>query len=224
MLAAVVEVQLDEDSDKAFTWPAYVAGARLRFRCDAVLVVIALDQRVANWARQPIAFGRGAGHLQALVLGPNEVPAVMDVAVAKANPELAVVSAIAHGRDADIQRAVAIAAAATGAALSVEGERGLLYYDLIKAALSSAARKAFDMLPSGYQFQDEGLRNAMAKGKTEGKAEGKAESVLAVLQARGLTVTQQQRERILACNDATDLDRWLRTAVTASSAESLFAH
>ncbi|MBI5482222.1 MAG: hypothetical protein HY906_25425, partial [Deltaproteobacteria bacterium] len=49
------------------------------------------------------------------------------------------------------------------------------------------------MLRTGYQYQDEGLRKADARGRAEGKAEGKAESVVAVLQARGVPVTAEQR-------------------------------
>lgn len=76
------------------------------------------------------------------------------------------------------------------------------------------------MLPAGYEFQDEGLRKAMAEGKAEGKAEG----VLAVLQARGLSVSAQQRERILASTDLDELDRWLRLAATATAVDTLFTH
>jgi hypothetical protein len=109
------------------------------------------------------------------------------------------------------------ATAAAAAAHSVERERGLLYYDLIRLGLSPAARKAFDMLPAGYQLQDEGLRKAMAEGEAKGEAKGKAEGVLAVLQARGLWVTTQLRERILACSEMAELDEWLRIAATAAS-------
>ena len=76
------------------------------------------------------------------------------------------------------------------------------------------------MLPEGYQYQDEGLRRAQAKGKAAGKAEG----VLAVLDARGLPVSAEQRARILGCTDTAELDRWLRSAVTAGNVDDLFTH
>ena len=100
----------------------------------------------------------------------------------------------------------------------LKGERSAPYYDLIKASLSDAARKAFDMFPANYEYQDEGLRRA----KAEGKAEASAKAILAVLQARGLPVSAEQRERILAATDLDQLDRWLRSAATASSAGALF--
>src|SRR5579872_5763673 len=43
-------------------------------------------------------------------------------------------------------------------------------------------------------------------------AKGRAESLLDVLEARGLRVSDEARARILACTDATQLDTWLRMA------------
>ena len=80
------------------------------------------------------------------------------------------------------------------------------------------------MLPEGYQFLDEGLRRAHADGTAAGKAEGKAEGVLAVLEARGLDVSAEQRARILSCTDVPTLDRWLRAAVACTGVDALFPH
>jgi hypothetical protein len=100
------------------------------------------------------------------------------------------------------------------------------YYDLILATLSEAARRALDMAIANYQFQDEGLRKAWAKGKTEGEAkgaaEGKADSVLAVLDARGVAVTDAQRARIVASSDLSELDRWVRAAATVATCDDIF--
>ncbi len=219
VLAAVLEVQLAEDGDKPFTWPAYLVGARLRFRCDAVLVVVTVSRSVAEWARQPIRLGPAAGHVQALVVGPDDVPAIVDPAYASENPELAVLSAIAHGKDPDVDRAATTATVAAAAVLGVlKGERSALYYDLIKASLSDAARKAFEMFPANYEYQDEGLRRA----KAEGKAEGKAEAIVALLKVRGLSINEEQRRRILAATDLEQLDRWLLLAATATSGDAVF--
>ena len=62
------------------------------------------------------------------------------------------------------------------------------------------------------------------QGKVQGKAEGRAEAVLAVLEARGLTVTAEQRAQIVGCQDIVQLDRWLRLAATTDSAADLFSH
>lgn len=61
------------------------------------------------------------------------------------------------------------------------------------------------------------------KVKAEGVAEGQAKAVLTVLDARGLTVTAAERERVLACTDGTRLDAWARAAVTTPSVAALLA-
>lgn len=80
------------------------------------------------------------------------------------------------------------------------------------------------MASAAEQLIQRGKILGRAEGRAEGEAKGKAEGVLAVLEARRLTVTEEQRERILACNDAATLDRWLRLAATASDTGALFPH
>jgi predicted transposase YdaD len=62
-----------------------------------------------------------------------------------------------------------------------------------------------------------------ALGRSEGEATGKAEALCAVLGARGFGVSEEIRQRIVACRDPAMLDRWLVRAVTATSAEAVFA-
>jgi flagellar biosynthesis/type III secretory pathway protein FliH len=99
-------------------------------------------------------------------------------------------------------------------------------FALIESSLRDAARKSFEMLPQGQQFFSETQRRSFAqgeaKGEAKGMAEGEARSIVRVLERRGLSVSPEQRERILACADIATLDRWLNAAVTAASAEELF--
>jgi hypothetical protein len=69
-----------------------------------LLVVVTLSKRVAEWARRPIVLGPGLGAVTPLVLGPRELPEILDRDLATENPELAVLSAIAHGKDRDVSR------------------------------------------------------------------------------------------------------------------------
>jgi hypothetical protein len=46
--------------------------------------------------------------------------------------------------------------------------------------------------------------------------------VLEFLEARGLSVTAAQRERILGTKDLETLARWIRRAATVASADALF--
>jgi hypothetical protein len=54
------------------------------------------------------------------------------------------------------------------------------------------------------------------------KAEGKAEAVLDVLASRRLVVSEAQRARVLGTSDIATLDRWLKKAGVADSAEDVF--
>jgi predicted transposase/invertase (TIGR01784 family) len=62
-----------------------------------------------------------------------------------------------------------------------------------------------------------------AEGFAEGQAAGQARAILALLAARGLSVTDQTRARIEACQDAVTLDRWIVRAATAISGEEVIA-
>jgi len=169
----VIEVQLRPDADKRFSWPAYVTNARARHQCDATLVVVTPYKYVAAWARKPISLGPGSGHVQPLVFGPNEVPAIVDGAQARQNPELAVLSAITHGRDRNFAQAANIATQAIAAAMSMPDGNGQVYYDWILAALSHSARKALRMIPQNYEYKDAGLRRAKNEGEAKGKPRAK---------------------------------------------------
>ncbi len=67
----------------------------------------------------------------------------------------------------------------------------------------------------------EGEARGKLEGEARGKLEGKAESLLAVLSARGLVVTPEQRMSILSCRDLTELDALLKRAISVSSTEEL---
>lgn len=110
------------------------------------------------------------------VLGPSGVPVVTDARVAQQNPELAVLSAMAHGRDANVTRAIDIAAAAQRAASGLDLDRSRIYLDLIMNSLGEAARRALtDMDPRKYVFQSDFARRYIALGRAEGIEEGRSE-------------------------------------------------
>jgi hypothetical protein len=69
----------------------------------------------------------------------------------------------------------------------------------------------------------EGEIKGFVKGETVGVVKGKVEAILAVLAARSLPAGHEIRARVEACTDVATLDRWLVRAVTAASAEEIFA-
>ncbi len=90
------------------------------------------------------------------------------------------------------------------------------------------------MLPEGYEYQSptfrqakqeglaEGRNEGLAEGRNEGLAKGRAEAVVMALEARGLDVTPEQRERILSCTDPDVARRWIGLAFTANAVDELF--
>jgi predicted transposase YdaD len=72
-------------------------------------------------------------------------------------------------------------------------------------------------------LREEGRREGRAEGEAKGRAEGKAQAILAVLEARGLAITDAQRAAVVGCTDVEQLERWVRQAATVKTAEALFA-
>ncbi|HEY3355925.1 MAG TPA: Uma2 family endonuclease [Polyangia bacterium] len=55
------------------------------------------------------------------------------------------------------------------------------------------------------------------------RAEGEARALLGLLAARGLAVTEAQRQRITGCTDPATLERWVARAVTAATVDEALA-
>lgn len=216
VLGIVIEVQLTPKQRKRFTWPLYLAALRAKLECDTCLFVIAPSVEVARWAAEPIRMGFNSSVVP-FVVGPSGIPVITDPERARHAPELGVLSVMAHGQG-DVETAVKVALAATAGARAVPDDRLVLYSDLILAALSEAARKAFDMLPQGYEYQSQIVRQSIEQGITQGRAM----TVLEVLDARGLVVTAADRERILGCTDLELLARWSRRVATVTVTAALF--
>jgi hypothetical protein len=223
--AVVVEVQLRQKRRKRFTWPLYVASVRAELECETTLLVLAPDRSVAAWASEPIELGHPGLVLRPVVIGPEGVPVVTEGAVARASPELAVLSALAHGAGArghEVARAL----------LDGLGERAWVYISIVLPALSEAVRARLeeDMkvenLPEPAEFmkqwRSKGREEGREEGRAEGRAEARAQDLLAILAERGLEVPDAVRERVLACGDADVLARWLVRAVRIDRAEDLF--
>src|SRR5678815_2083255 len=134
VFGAIVEAQLRPKKDKRFTWPLYAVGARAREKCPFVVLVVAPNAATARWAARPIELG-GGNQYTPLVVGPDGVPKLTDPGRARREPQLAVLSVMAHGRG-EVKTAAAIGAAAAKAILRLAEEQRVLYSLLIEANLS----------------------------------------------------------------------------------------
>jgi hypothetical protein len=169
--AIVVEVQLSEDLGKHMSWPAYIVNLRARVNCPTALLVVAPEPAVARWCARPIETGHPNFALQPLVLGPQAIPVIQDEQRAREVPELVVLSAIAHGREAV---GVSLAPVVLAAVAGLEDERSRLYFDLAWGSMNAAARSALEavMLKGTYEYQSDFARKYVAQGMEEGRKLG----------------------------------------------------
>ena len=233
IFAIVVEVQLLPDEDKRTTWPVYLSCLRERMDCPTALLVVTPHEATAAWAAQPIELGHPGFILRPLVMGPDMVPVVRDEVAARQDPELTVLSAMAHGFE---PVGLDIARAALGALGQLDDERARLYVDLVWSRLNDAAKAALEALMQGnYEYQSDfarkyhgqGLQEGREEGGEEGKQEGRQEearqALLDVLGARGWSPSPELLGRIGACADLAQLKAWLRLAVSAPALEEVFS-
>jgi hypothetical protein len=236
----IAEVQLRRDKRKRFTWPYYVAALRARLQAPVHLLVVAPHGSVAGWAAKPISMGHPGWTFAPVVLGPSSIPMIVDPVEAAAEPELAVLSAIAHGDRTDPQLGAQVAQAALQGALRLDDHRTDDYIRIVLRAVSEAVRnKLEDSMKPGQLAQPtplekrleargrilgqaEGRAIGEAEGRAIGEAEGRAKSLLAFLAARGIAVPEPLRAHILGCTDIAQLEGWIARAAHVTSAEALF--
>ena len=222
VFGVIVEVQLGRDDRKHYSWPLYVAALRARWECPVSLLVVTPENTVVRWARRSIDLGHPGFSFRPVIAGPDVVPWITDPDEARADPELAVLSALAH-RDSDGGLEVVLAALAATAGL--DDERATLYHDLIDVGLSEAARGALQelMMDGKYEYQSEFVKKHYGLGLAAGQAKGKAEALVSLLEARGLSLDAVQLATIEACQDSDRLQRWIVAGVTAASVAEVLA-
>jgi hypothetical protein len=210
-LLVLVEIQLQVDQDKLRTWPLYQAAARAQYPCNACVLVVALGEDVAQWARTPVPLGPGGSVFRAIVFGPSDVPRRF----AHATPELFLLSALAHGKT---DAAILDAAITTIAPLD-NAQRSKAYLDVLRYHVGDAFDRALErlMATSEHKYLSDWARKYYDEGEAKGKVEGKASALLQILSARGLEISDDARVTVLACQDLAQLDAWLARALTATS-------
>jgi hypothetical protein len=142
VFAIVLEVQLGEDPDKKSAWPVYLTVTRARRRgCPACVLVVTPNAKVALWAAKPIELGLPGDTIHPRVLGPPALPLVTDPAEARRQPEIAVLSAMAHGNEPD---GLKVVLAALGGLADFDEAMAKVYRTLIYDALGAALQKKVD--------------------------------------------------------------------------------
>jgi len=217
LMGAVLEVQRRWDVTKLRTWKLYVAQLEAELDVVTALVVFCPDPAIARRYRTLFEEDESSLTLLPLIFTPDDLPLVIDVDLARANPAQAVFSAVCHIDRPEVEAAFPALVEALRAA---DPKQALLYYDVVLAGLPPATRtrwEAFMSTSAGYEFQSELLRKVSA----EQLARGEAQAILTVLEERGVPVPDDIRDRIMACADTGQLSAWLRRAVTAATADDV---
>lgn len=199
--AIVVEVQLDQDGEKYWTWPAYVVAVRSRGRSRTTLLVICVSDAVARWAMTPIPVSVPDSLLMfPVVVGPEQMPILTDPNQARRRPMMAVLSALIHQRHPDLGKILDALLDGVDTLEEHEVERHL---DIVYAGMTENGRHDLEsrMTTQTYQYQGaflrrlqqrwaesraEGRVEGLAEGRVEGRVEGRAEGIVAGL-AEGRT-------------------------------------
>ncbi len=225
-LAVVVEVQLGRDKRKMWSWPAYLANLRSRTHCPVMLLVICPDAAVADECATPIDMGHPGWVLVPLVRGPRQVPVVVDPVDANNAAPMSVLSAAMHQDRPEIDKILRAVVTTLG---NIDPDHAIRYSEIMFAVLRTDARNRWEalMTTQSFKFQSAYANRLRAEGRVEGRVEGQAEgeakAVLRMLDARGIAVPEDVRERIIKCSDLDQLDTWVIRAATANTIENLFA-
>ena len=232
LLATVLEVQRGWDITKRRTWKLYAAQVEAELDVDSALLAYCPNPAIADRYRTLFESEGVSLFLRPFIFTPDDVPVVVDLDVARANPTLTVLSAVCHGDDAEVGKTFPALVAALRAA---DPETFFSYYDVVLAGLPLATRTRWEafVTTTAEDFQSELLRNMVAKyqaeyqargeavGQARGKALGKAEAILDVLDRRGVAVPNDVRDRVLECTDTSLLGTWLDRAITATTVDDV---
>lgn len=227
-LTIIVEAQRSIKKAKRRAWAACVWNEGYRRDCDCHILVVTTSRRVAAWAAAPIHCGASVTML--LVAGPDQIPVITDLDVARANPELAVLSASAHCNDPDGYLVVHAALAVLGDLPPAEARMYSHY--IHRTLVTEAVRKfsedlmQFNDLPE-WKFDENGMPLSgyeviLKPMINRALVEERSTTLLRLAQLRGIEVSEDLRERILTCDDAALLMTWIERAWTASSADEVF--
>ncbi|HEX3516068.1 MAG TPA: hypothetical protein VHT26_18920 [Trebonia sp.] len=208
--AVIVEAQKRTLHDKPPQWARYAAQLWTFLRCPVDVLVICPDAKSAFWYARPVPTTLpGYIHLP-IVLPPSAVPAITSPDEVASRPAMAALAVAYHGADPAVCRAFA------GGLRQLPQDHAVKYYE-----------HAFNMAPLAVQrileqLMTSGTWPVYSPFAKEHFGRGKTEAILLVLEARGLEVTDAERERITGCTDLKQLNRWITRAATAEKTSDIF--
>ncbi|WP_282702861.1 hypothetical protein [Streptomyces sp. CC219B] len=238
-LLLAVEAQREKDPDKPAAWAYYLSFLYTKYKVPPLLLVVCQDRATAEWAARTVIIGPAqwpALALRPLVVGPHNMPVITDPETARADLALATLAAITHAKERDVDAILKTLSTALRDAPEAVADP---IVELVARGLSSNRRAAelwrnlvavdlsFYKSWLSEEIREEGREKGLAEGRAEGRvqglAQGKAEDILLLLERRGIDVPDADRERVTSCDDLETLGRWFDRAITAASADEVFA-
>ncbi|MDQ0774709.1 hypothetical protein QF026_003175 [Streptomyces aurantiacus] len=222
-----VESQHGWAPDKSASWACCLSYLFSKYAIRVLLLIVCQDRALAEWAAMPVSLSPRQWPtltLHPLVVGPHNMPVITDPDEARADLPMATLSAITHAKDphiGDVLKALTTALQdapeavayplieCTTQGLGGNHRAAELWRHLVVADLS--------FCKSRMSEENRDQRRAEARVQTA------AEDIQLVLDARGLDVPDEVRERVTACDDPDLMRRWLARAATVASAEEIFA-
>ena len=220
VLGVVVEVQRRPEEGKRHAWPVYVTTLRARLRCPVVLLAVSPRQSVADWCGERIEIGPPGSVLTPVAFGPKQVPIITDAGAARDNPELAILSAAAHGAGPD---GINVFGAMIAGLDTIDQEHADRYVNLVHGLLPAAAKTILEGIMTTLEHE-KGSATAdrwVSRFEVRGEVKGEANAVLQVLEARGIDVSDEVRAVITGSTDLEQIKTWIRQAATADKIEDL---
>ncbi|GAA1667959.1 hypothetical protein GCM10009830_12160 [Glycomyces endophyticus] len=215
VFAVIIEVQRGQDNRKHYSWPMYLTILRARLRCQVRLLAICTDAVTADWARRPIEVGPPGFTLLPDVIDPEELLEIDEHRGAREAVEILILKAACGGPQAEQ------IAHRLGRRLNELSESDRQQYAgwAMRLLSDEACTVLEEYMSMTYQ---EYLESPAGKLELKGERRGKIGSLLKVLDARGIRVSEPARARIEGVSDEDELDRWFVRAVTVDRVEQLF--
>ncbi|MDJ1133882.1 hypothetical protein [Streptomyces iconiensis] len=245
-----IEAQSEPSPKKAASWAYYTSHLHAKHNCTVLLVVVCHDKATVEWAAGPHRLGSADWTILTvtpLVLGPGNVPLILDADEAAKDLPMATFAAMTHGKSPDAPAILDALARALGRA-DVESRN--YYSELLESGLGNTpAQRTWRkiMKVNGSYFPGrgtlveetflegkaaglaEGEARGEARGEVKGEARGEAKGraaerarmVLYVLDNHGVTVSDGIRKLVSDCTDLDVLDQLLERAFTVTRAEDL---
>ncbi|GAB3992501.1 hypothetical protein GCM10029992_01640 [Glycomyces albus] len=221
--------QNEWSDEKYLRLPGYLARAfEDHGGCDVEVLMICASDRLAARYRDGIRLNRRTRFFP-LALSPSapgasaEMAAVALLLNRKTEPGMQVISTLdALLAEIDATRGAQIAEA-------VMALRGGVAQTLLEEIMTAQTYEYHSEFAD--RLRAEGRDEGRAEGRFEGRAEGRAEGATGearrmfylAVEGLGLTLSRADRERVEACQDPTQIERWLRKALKASNSAELFS-